>query len=334
MTPLRTGLCELLGIAVPVVQAPVGRPCTPALAAAVSNAGGLGMLACTWDGVGELAARVRATQAATAQPFGVNLLLEWDQEERIEECLALGVGVISTGWGDPAPLTARIHRGGALHLHTVGSAAEARHAADAGVDVVVAQGWEAGGHVCGGIASLPLVPAVVDAVAPVPVVGAGGVADGRGLAAMLALGAQAAWIGTRFLLAEEAATAPAYRAGLARAEETDTVHGVIFDKGWPRARHRALVNSTVEVWRAAGRPPVGERPGEDDVLGHGADGAPIERYADVAPTADVEGDAEAMALYAGQSVGLVGRRQPAAAIVAELEAEAVRSLDSLRGMGG
>ena len=157
------------------------------------------------------ACRIRRTRAMTDRPFGVNLVLQWDQRERVAVCAEESVAVVSTFWGDPGPYVDAIHYGGALHLHTVGSAEEARRAAQAGVDVIVAQGWEAGGRVRGKVATLPLVPAVVDAVAPLPVLAAGGVADGRGLAAVLALGADAGWVGTRFLLAHEASVHDEWR---------------------------------------------------------------------------------------------------------------------------
>ncbi|MFG2222761.1 NAD(P)H-dependent flavin oxidoreductase [Streptomyces sp. NPDC048644] len=331
---LRTPFCALAGITVPVVQAPIGGPCVPALAAAVSEAGGLGTLAASWDDRAALRERIRRTRELTSHPFAANLILHWPQRERLAQCLDEGVRIISTFWGDPAPMTARIHRAGALHVHTVASAAEARRAVDAGVDAVVAQGWEAGGHVRGEVATLPLIPAVVDEVAPVPVIAAGGIADGRGLAAVLALGADAAWIGTRFLLAEEASSADVYREEVAAARETDTVHGIVFDKGWPGAPHRALRNSTVRDWEAAGRPAPGARPGERDVLAHLAGGGSVARYADVAPTRDMTGRAEALALYAGQSAGLVHEVRPAAEIVRTLVADAHRALNRHRAAPG
>ena len=147
----------------------------------------------------------------TSKPFAVNLVLDWDPAERLAIALHEGVRIVSFFWGDPAPWVEQVHAAGGIVLHTVASAEEARRAADAGVDAVVAQGWEAGGHVWGQVSTLALVPRVVDAVAPLPVVAAGGIADGRGLAAVLALGAGAAWMGTRFLLAEEAATHPVYQ---------------------------------------------------------------------------------------------------------------------------
>jgi Nitronate monooxygenase len=175
-----TPFCQRLGLTAPVVQAPVGGATTPELAAAVSNAGGLGMLAMSWTPVGAVRERIRATRALTDRPFGVNVVLEWDQHERVRACAEESVAVVSTFWGDPRPYVDAIHAGGALHAHTVGCAEEARRAVEAGVDVVVAQGWEAGGRVWGKVATLALVPAVVDAVRPVPVLAAGGVAMDAG----------------------------------------------------------------------------------------------------------------------------------------------------------
>ena len=139
----------------------------------------------------------------TERPFGVNLGLAWDQRERLALALTAGAPVISFFWGDAGHLIGEAHEAGALVFVTVGTGAEGQAAAAAGADVIVAQGWEAGGHVWGNVSTLALVPRVVDAVAPVPVVAAGGIADGRGLAAALALGATGAWVGTRFLAAHE-----------------------------------------------------------------------------------------------------------------------------------
>jgi NAD(P)H-dependent flavin oxidoreductase YrpB (nitropropane dioxygenase family) len=152
--------------------------------------------------------KIRETRALTARPFGVNLNMERPQEERLAACVAEGAPVISFFWGDPGSLVERAHSGGASVLHTVANALEARRMKDLGVDVIVAQGWEAGGHVRGTVATMPLIPAVVDTVTPTPVVAAGGIADGRGLAAALALGAAGVWIGTRFLASDEAAIHP------------------------------------------------------------------------------------------------------------------------------
>jgi nitronate monooxygenase len=328
---MTTRLTVLLGIEHPVLQAPMGTAAGPGLAAAVSEAGGLGSLSVSFTPPEAVSSAVAAVRDRTERPFAANVLLEWPPEEKIEALLAAGVPAVSLAWGDPAPWVERIHAGGALVLATVGSAEEARRAEAAGVDVVVAQGWEAGGHVWGTVATMVLVPAVRDAV-PVPVVAAGGIADGRGLAAVLALGADGAWLGTRFLLAEEAPVHPDFRALLLAAAETDTVYAEdLFHVGWEEAPHRALRNSTTARWEEAGRPPIGERPGEGEVVAARPNGNPILRYSSSLPVEGMTGEIEALSLYAGQSVGLVGRVEPAARIVAEVVREAEAVLAGLAG---
>jgi NAD(P)H-dependent flavin oxidoreductase YrpB (nitropropane dioxygenase family) len=323
---LATPLCNQLGIQLPIVQAPIGSAATPGLAAAVAEAGGLGMLALTWVTPQEAADRIRQVRQLTDRPVGVNLVLEFPIGDLLAACLAEGAPIVSSFWGDPAPVTGPIHAAGALHLHTVGTAEEARRAVDAGVDVVVAQGWEAGGHVWGQVTTMALVPEVVDAVAPVPVIAAGGIGDGRGLAAVLALGAQAGWLGTRFLTATEAATHQVYRHQVLDAGPQDTVYTRCFDGGWPDAPHRAIRNTTITAWEAAGSPSAPSRPGEGAVVATDRHGRPQRRYGDMIPLPGMTGELEAMALYAGQSVGVVHEVAPAAQIVATIATQAARIL--------
>jgi NAD(P)H-dependent flavin oxidoreductase YrpB (nitropropane dioxygenase family) len=323
---VRTGLTELLGLEAPIVLAPMGGAVTPALAAAVSNAGGLGLMPLSYSTPDAIRGSVREIAALTDRPFGVNLILEWDQRERLAAAVDAGAPAISLFWGDVSDLVPQAHNAGAVVFVSVGSVDEAVRAAAAGADVVVAQGWEAGGHVRGTVTTLALVPRVVDAVDPVPVVAAGGIADGRGLAAVLALGAAGAWVGTRFLAASECSIHDEYRQRLLDAAEGDTYYTGLFDGGWPEAPHRVLRNSTVDVWEEAGRPAPGERPGEGDDIAARADGSPIKRYASATPQAGMTGEIEALPNWAGQSVGLVTRVQPAAEIVAELVTDAERIL--------
>ena len=255
---MRTALCERLGIDVPIIQAAFGNAASPALAAAVSNAGALGMLQFGWLTPEVIREQIGHTRALTDRPFGAGFVLVQPQEERVDVALEAGMRVVSLFWGDPAPYVARVHAAGAILMHAVGNVEEARQAVEAGVDVVIAQGWEAGGHVRGEVGTVALVPAVVDAVAPVPVVAAGGIADGRALAAVLALGAAGGWIGTRFLMAEEADIHPEYRAALVPATAADTFVSTLFDAGWEDAPGRTLRNSTSRAWEAAGRPPSGQ----------------------------------------------------------------------------
>jgi nitronate monooxygenase len=326
VTGMRNALTDLLSIETPIVQAPMSSAATPALAAAVSNAGGLGMISGTWQEPEALRLLIRDVRSRTDRPFAVNLGLEWDQQERVTICLEEGVGIISLFWGDATQCTQLAHEGSALVLHTVGSADEGAAAVDSGVDVVVAQGWEAGGHLDSKVGNLALIPSVVDAVGAVPVVAAGAIADGRAMAAALTLGASGVWVGTRFLLSEEAETHPHYKQRLLGASETDTEFSTVFDVGWPDAPHRTLRNSTVDMWEAAGRPGMGERPGEGELLGAYPDGRPITRYDVGFPRVGATGDVDATALYAGQGVGLLTDIRPAAQIVADLTQEAHAAL--------
>jgi NAD(P)H-dependent flavin oxidoreductase YrpB (nitropropane dioxygenase family) len=327
-TVLATPLCETLGIRVPIVQAPIGSAATPELAAAVGDAGGLGMLALTWATERQAVNQIRAVTQATDRPFGVNLVLDFPIDDILAACLGEGVPIISTFWGDPARVSERIHDAGARHLHTVGTAEEARRAVDVGVDVVVAQGWEAGGHVWGQVATMALVPAVVDAVQPVPVIAAGGIGDGRGLAAVLALGAEAGWLGSRFLTAEEAGTHEVYRRHVLAAVPQDSVYTRCFDGGWPDAAHRVIRNSTITEWEGAGCPAAPGRPGEGTVVATDRRGRLHLRYGDMVPVQGMTGDLEAMALYAGQSVGLIQDTVPAAQILAAVASQAASILST------
>ena len=270
---------------------------------------------------------IREIRQLTDRPFGINLILHWPPEERLKACLEEDVPVVSFFWGDPFPYIPVVHAAGALVMQTVGSAAEARCMRDAGLDILVAQGWEAGGHGWGQVATLPLVPRVVDAVTPAPVVAAGGIADGRGIAAVLALGGAGAWMGTRFLASQEADVHPVYKQKVLQAAETDTVYSCLYDDGWPNAPHRTLCNSTLTNWEASGSPPGGARPGEGEGIASWANGMNITRYSPALPGPEVRGEVEAMALYAGQSSGLVSRLQSAHDIVKEMADEAIRTLE-------
>jgi nitronate monooxygenase len=331
MQKFQTSLTRLLNIDIPIILAPMANVVSPELAAAVSNAGGLGMLSATWREIENIRQVIHKTRSLTRRPFGVNLVLAWPQAERLAICLEEGVPIISFSFGDSSQYIDRVHAAGAVVMHTIASAAEARLASEAGVDILIAQGWEAGGHVWGKVATFPLVPHVVDAVTPKPVVAAGGIADGRGVAAAFMLGAAGVWVGTRFLLSEEALIHTVYQQKLLQAAETDTVYGSLFDIGWSNSPHRSLRNDTIEQWEAAGYPPSGQRPNESEVIGTYGDGNPIRRYESSYPEPGATGQLESMCLYAGQGVGLASRVQPAAEIVQTMAEEAARLLGSCQG---
>lgn len=312
------GPLKVLDLAFPVFQAPIGSIASPELAAAVSNAGGLGHLACTWRTPDQLHALFTAMDTLTRKPYGANFVLDFPIEDQLDVALTRGVRLISFFWGDGRRYLTRVKAAGAIAVQVVGSIAEARQAADAGFDLIVAQGREAGGHVRGQLGTMTLVPQVVDAVSPLPVLAGGGIVDRRGAAAAHALGAMGVWVGTRFLGAMEADIHERYQQLVFISDGDDTLYSELFDIGWPRAPLRALKNSTAKNWIAANRPTSPNRPGEGESIARRPDGSPIPRYSFSAPTRNISGDVEAMALYAGEGVGLVHARQSAAAIVSEL----------------
>jgi NAD(P)H-dependent flavin oxidoreductase YrpB (nitropropane dioxygenase family) len=319
---LETPLTHLFGLQAPIVLAPMGAVVGPELVAAVSNAGGLGMLPIWLNHAEEIPQAIERVRALTNRPFAVSVNLQWNQAERIAAALDSGASLVHFFWGDPGPLMPALQRAGARALLTVAGADEARRAADAGVAALIAQSWEAGGHIWGRVGGMALIPAVADAAGDVPVVAAGGIVDGRGLAAALALGAAGVLMGSRFVVSEEAYSHPAYRQAIIAAGENDTESGVVFDIGWEGAPSRFLRTPTVRAWEAAGSPPPGARPGEGEIVARMADGRDVPRYHVLPPLAGTEGDLEALCLYAGQGVGPIRGVKPAADIVRDTVAEA------------
>jgi nitronate monooxygenase len=330
---IRTSFTTAFGLDYPIAQAPMGGSVTVDLICAVCEAGGLGMQGVSWHEPAAMVAEIAAIKRRTERAFAVNLVLEWDQHARLARCIDAGAPVVSLFWGDPTAYFPRLRAAKVKTIVTVGSADEAKRAADLGADAICAQGVEAGGHVWSQVGTMVLLPAVVDAVAPLPVIAAGGIADGRGLAAVLALGGAGAWIGTRFLATPEADAHDDWKHRIVAARETATVYSELFDLGWPKAPHRALRNSTYDLWEAAGRPPSGRRPGEGDLVARQRDGEALLRYSDSGPKPGASGEIEATCLYAGQSAGLVRDIVPAGELVRRIGAEAEAALaraESLR----
>src|SRR5215510_883024 len=322
---LHTPLCAQLGIAYPILSVGMGPVAGPALAAAVSNAGGGGVLGGLFLPPPALRQTIHRLRTLTAKPFGVNLILPLLLEGQIDACLAERVPVLVLFWGDPRPYIAEAHRHATKVFLQVGSVEEAVRAAEAGVDALIVQGVEAGGHVKSRTALSTLVPAVVAAVAPVPVLAAGGIATGRGVVAALSLGAQAVSMGTRFLCSTEACVTEAYQERVARSTAEDTVYTTLFDLGWPDAPHRVLRNRACAEWEAAGRPASGQRPGEGTIVGTvSVAGTTVEvpKYGAIPPITGFNGDVESVALYAGESCSLIHDIKPAAQIVQDTMREA------------
>src|SRR5271163_78409 len=325
---LTTRFTELFGIEFPIVSAGMGGVALAELAAAVSNAGGIGTIALAGFTPEAIQNEIAAARKLTARPLFVNLLVPFLRPGIIETVVKEPIQGVTLFWGDPAEYIPIVKKSGLKAIWQCGSVKEANAAHAAGADALMVQGFDAGGHVRGLVTSLALIPSVRDAVGDeIPIIAAGGFADGRGLAAALALGADAAVFGTRFLASDEAAADPRYQQRIIAAEAEETVHTELYDIGWPKAPHRVLRTKVIDEWERAGRPETGKRPGEGKSIGKmtrsGMDiEVPTVKYSVMAPTSSFEGDIEELALYAGMSVSLVREKLPAGEIVRRIATEA------------
>jgi nitronate monooxygenase/enoyl-[acyl-carrier protein] reductase II len=219
---LKTPLCDLLGIEVPIILAPMGSCTSAELAAAVSNEGGLGGIGSLFRTTAAIKRDIDVVRTLTNKNFAVNHIPQTLDAEAFRHTLAARPAVISFALGDPGELVRQAHDAGARVMLQVTTVAQAAAAAERGVDVIIAQGGEAGGY-AGEVSTITLVPQVVDAVAPIPVVAAGGIFDGRGIAAALMLGAAGVNLGTRFIAAREAPATPQWKQAIAAARSEDAV---------------------------------------------------------------------------------------------------------------
>jgi nitronate monooxygenase len=333
----RTRICELFGIEFPIISAGMGGVAGAELAAAVSEAGGLGTVGLAAFGREGIRNELAAARARTRKPLAANLLVPFLRPGIVETVADAELAAVTFFWGDPRDHVEAIRRlqsAGAKVIWQCGAVEEARCAEDAGVDAIMAQGFEAGGHVRGHITTFALIPEIRDALPNAPLIAAGGIADGRGLVAALALGADAAAFGTRFLASVEAAAHPVYKERIVRAHADDTIHTTLFDVGWPNAPHRVLRTDVVDEWERAERPASGSRPGEGVVIVNMLRPdveVPLVNYTVMAPTDYTEGQIERLAFYAGQSCSLVHEILPAGEIVRGIAAEAGRLIGNRLG---
>ena len=312
---LQTAFTRLVGCTVPIQLAGMGSILSPELAAAVSEAGALGQITFAGIEVDDAKRRLDKLTSLTSKPFGVNLLIPMLDRE-ILAYSAPKARVIDFFWGDPDPELVRVvHEAGALASWQVGSVAEAVAAEKAGCDFIIAQGVEAGGHIRGTLGMLPLLTQVLDKVS-VPVLGAGGIGSGRGLAAVLGAGASGARMGTRFIAAQESNAHPDYVRAIISAQAEDSVRTNRFEV------ECALCPSTHGVLRSA----LDAAEAFDGSYVAEFNGEPVAKFRGTPPFKGFTGNIGAMACYAGQSVGEVRGVQPAGEIVAELVDQAEKLL--------
>jgi nitronate monooxygenase len=366
---LHTSICDLLGIRYPILLAGMGGASTPKLAAAVSNAGGLGILGAAACGPDELRAWIAETRRLTDKPFGVDTLLpasvrrarseeskgpspldevpklqafarefmakeglSLPHVERAEPRPAGGGGarravfskeffdaqmdvvveervpVYAAGLGDPGPWLDRLHKNGTVVMAVVGAVRHAMKVAQSHVDIIVAQGHDAGGH-NSPIGTMALIPQVVDAVAPIPVLGAGGITDGRGVAAALMLGAAGAWIGSAFLATEEAGIQDFQKQAIVDSNEENT----IVSRSVTGKPARLIRSKWAQAFAESGYEAL-PMPFQSMVSGPVLLAGAIARRADIVPG------------FAGQGIGMIRKIRPAADVLAEIVAGAERAL--------
>lgn len=321
---LRTPVCDVLGIEIPVIQAAIWPATAPELVATVSAAGGLGSIGSVFESAERVERQIALVREITSKPFAVNHVVPLLDEEAFEATLRAEPAVISLALGDPGGLVERAHAAGAKVIHQVHTVGQARRVAELGVDAIIAQGSEAGGQGMSlGVSTMALIPQVVDAVDPVPVLAAGGVADGRGLAAALVLGAQGANVGTRFLASEEASADDSWKRGILATESEDVIRFESWREIFPPAGEdayeavpRVMRTSFVEEWQ---RSPEGARKEAERLRGEVISVVRQRRPHELVP-------------FTGQTAGIIRDILPAGEIVRRIIAEAEQALERANGL--
>ncbi|TRZ51747.1 MAG: enoyl-[acyl-carrier-protein] reductase FabK [Dehalococcoidia bacterium] len=301
---LKAAICDLFGIEYPIVQGGMAYLGTAELVSAVSSAGGLGIIGAGNSEPDWVRQQIRLTRQLTDKPFGVNILLISPfAEQVVDVVLEEKVAVVTTGAGNPGPYIPRFKQAGIKVMPVLASVALAKRLERAGVDAVVAEGMESGGHI-GEVTTMALVPQVVDSV-QVPVVAAGGIGDGRGLVAALALGAQGIQMGTRFVCSEECIAHPGYKQKILQAHERSTVASGQTTGHPLRCLQNRLTRQFQEMEKAGAS--------KEELESFG-----MNRYYQGA----IEGNLEDGSLIAGQVAGLIKEIKPVRVIIDEMMAEA------------
>lgn len=309
---IKTAICDLFGIVHPIIQGGMAHVGTAELVSAVSNAGGLGIIGCGYYQSEWVRQQIRLTRQKTTKPFGINVPLTSPYVKAVMDViLEEGVPIITTGNASPEPYISRFKRAGMKIMPVVASVTAAKKMEQLGVDAVVAEGMESGGHI-GEVTTMVLVPLVVDAV-KIPVIAAGGFADGRGLAAALSLGAQGIQMGTRFVASIESVAHPKYKQKILEASDNDTVV-TGYTTGLPL---RTLKNALTEQYQALEQ--SGSSVEELNLFAQGRMHLGI-----------IEGDTEEGSLLAGQIAGMIKDIKPVKAIIEETIAEAEQVIRRLK----
>ena len=302
-------VCEILGTEYPIIQGAMARIATAELAGAVSNGGGLGIIAAGGAPVEWVKEQIDKCRAITNKPFGVNIMLLADNvDELVDLLIEEKVAVVTTGAGNPGKYIPRFKEAGIKVIPVVANVTLAKRVQRAGADAIVAEGCEAGGHI-GETTTMAMIPQMVDAL-DIPVIAAGGIADGRGLAAAYMLGAEGVQVGTRFLVANECIVSQPYKEMVLKAKDSSTVATGRFTGHPVRVLKNKLSRQMLELEKTQDLE-------EFERLGTGA----LSR-------AVLQGDVEHGSVMSGQVAGLVNKEQPAAEIIREMFEEAEKIYDA------
>jgi enoyl-[acyl-carrier protein] reductase II len=317
---LRTSVCELLGIEVPIVQAAIWPATSPELVAAVCEAGGLGSVGAVFESAERVERQMARVRELTDRPFAVNHVVPQLDEEAFRATLEAEPEVISFALGNPGDLVGRAREAGAKVVHQVHTVAQAREAADLGVDAIIAQGAEAGGQgMAFGVSTMVLVPQVADAVNPIPVLAAGGIP------AALVLGAQGVNVGTRFLASEEASADEGWKRAILETDSEDAIRFEAWEGIFPPSGGGAYAT----VPRVMRTPFVQEWLGRTEAAREEA-----ERLRDEVLSAIRGRTTHELLPFTGQTAGMVRDVLPAAEIVGRMAAEAEQALKRASELGG
>nr|WP_272906897.1 nitronate monooxygenase [Hyphobacterium sp. SN044] len=330
-TMIETEITRRFGLSTPILNAGMAMVARPDLAAAVSNAGGLGMLGADIAPADALRAMVRAVKARTSRPFGVDLLAPMITDAHLDVLAEESVALCVVFWGNPtSEQVARIKDGGTAFWMQVGSVDEARDAQALGAEAIIVQGLEAGGHNRSVATTFNLLPVIRDAVAPIPVIAAGGICDGRSMAAALALGAEAVWCGTRFLASHEADAHDGYKARVLEAGVEDTISTTLFGPEMPHQPMRVIRNAATDEWADRVDEALAVTAGQTaGILRTPGGDMPLPRFSAYLPTRDVAGDLDQLCLTAGQSAGKIRTLQTAGDIVRQMSRDALQTITEL-----
>jgi NAD(P)H-dependent flavin oxidoreductase YrpB (nitropropane dioxygenase family) len=321
---LKTRITEQYGLKIPFINAGMAFIATAPLARAVCAAGGMGMLGSAAMPPDVLQAAIRDVKAVEPASYGITMIPRFSGTEHIEVCVTEKVPVVVFFWDDPPEdWLSRLRASGSHIWFQVGSVAEATAACRRGAQALVVQGSEAGGHNRAGAATFSLLPAVIDVAGSIPVIAAGGIADGRTVAAALALGAEGVWVGTRLIASFEANAHPEYKNRVIAAGAEDTARHFIFGPEFPDASTRGLRNRIVREWERRDDPPPYKVCPEAElpVIGQArlfGQEFPMQRFCGFPPTPEFTGDLDEMSLLAGESVGQTKQMMSVADIIDEM----------------